>query len=94
MERGPNIDLAGKRFGMLTVLSVSHRNKHRDYFWRCQCDCGTVKVLKADDFKKATRSCGCLQLSLTRDDRILDEQLFMTDNAELTGAPSLRVRVE
>jgi len=74
---GPAVDLTGKRFGRLTVLAVSHKNKHRDYFWRCQCDCGTVKTLKADDFRnKETRSCGCLQLSRTRDERIHDEQLL------------------
>lgn len=78
MAQGPRVDLTGKQFGLLTVLSVSHRNKHRDYFWRCQCKCGTVKVLKADDFiHKETRSCGCLQLSLTRDGRIEEDLLLV-----------------
>ena len=75
--RGPRIDLTGKRFGRLVVIAVNNRSAHRDYFWRCQCDCGTIKVLKGDDFKnKETRSCGCLQLSLTRDARIEDERLL------------------
>lgn len=79
MARGRTVtDITGKRFGLLTVLSISHKDKRRNYFWLCECDCGTVKILKADDFRnKGTRSCGCLQLSLTRDTRILDEQLLI-----------------
>ena len=65
------------KFQKWTVLSFSHKDDGYRKWWNCQCDCGTVKTLKADDFRnKETRSCGCLQLSRTRDERIHDEQLL------------------
>lgn len=87
-QGGPRVDLTGKKYGRLTVVSVSHRDKHREYHWLCKCECGTEKVLKMDDFKNGeTRSCGCLQLEITRDSRVRMEMLIKESNAELRGRP-------
>jgi len=52
-------DLTGKRFGKLTV---SHRVANRSglVMWRCVCECGTEKDVRAPSLNQGkTRSCGC-----------------------------------
>jgi hypothetical protein len=56
------IDIAGQRFGLLTVQRRADRPDSTRAWWHCLCDCGqpTVtmgKYLRCGD----TRSCGCLQ---------------------------------
>lgn len=65
--RGPNpaifimaharnyIDLTGRRFGRLTILSFEDRNENGNAIWRVRCDCGTNIT------RGLTRSCGCLR---------------------------------
>lgn len=54
-------DLTGRRFGRYTVLEYSHRGKNWAAHWRCQCDCGAVKVVAAGALRSGnTASCGCL----------------------------------
>lgn len=55
------IDLIGKRFGRLIVLSESHiRNKK--IYWNCICDCRAACKVEAQKLRIGhTRSCGCLQ---------------------------------
>lgn len=53
-------DLTGQRFHRLVVMELSHIK--RQAFWRCLCDCGTVKVVPALGLKNgSSRSCGCLK---------------------------------
>ena len=59
------IDITGNKYNMLTVLRYDHsekiRNKHRT-FWKCQCDCGNIVILRKDEFiypYSKTKSCGC-----------------------------------
>ena len=62
---GKFVDLTGQRFYMLTVLeqapSVSSRTA-----WKCQCDCGTIKVVAAVNLGRGTTSCGCYRRENTR----------------------------
>lgn len=52
-------DLTGMRFGRLTVISRAE-NKHRAVAWNCKCDCGNMRVIKADSLTSGvTKSCGC-----------------------------------
>lgn len=56
-------DLAGKRFGRLTVIRFleldERENKTRA--WLCKCDCGSLVQVNANKLKTGhTRSCGCL----------------------------------
>lgn len=54
-------DLTGKRFGRLTVIGVEDNGKRQTYY-ACQCDCGNVKVIRADALiSGATKSCGCIK---------------------------------
>lgn len=54
------VDLAGQRFGKLLVCEFAGSTGKRAV-WRCKCDCGKEKLVRALDLKTgATRSCGCL----------------------------------
>jgi hypothetical protein len=66
--RGPrpyhySADLAGQRFGRLTVIrrAVERYHLNGDTRWWCRCRCGrVVAVRKAALIHSNTRSCGCL----------------------------------
>ena len=60
-ERFPKvIDLTGKRFGKLTVLSRCGYKSGRTA-WLCKCDCGNEKVIVGHNLLKGmTTSCGCV----------------------------------
>lgn len=52
------IDETGNKYGMLKVVSKSRR-KTRKAFWDCLCDCGKTCVVRADNLRTKTTSCGC-----------------------------------
>ena len=59
------IDLTGQKFGRWLVLekAESKNNKTR---WKCQCDCGTIKIVNGTDLKLGkSSSCGCLRKEMT-----------------------------
>lgn len=63
---GNLIDLTGQRFGRLTVLErdydyvKEHNLKTKSIYWKCQCDCGTIKSISGERLRKGeTVSCGC-----------------------------------
>jgi hypothetical protein len=59
------IDLAGQRFGRLTVLQRG-QNKGKVLAWLCRCDCGNEwEVITASLRNNSTRSCGCLASETT-----------------------------
>ncbi len=55
------IDLIGKRFGKLTVLSrFPSKDKWGRILWLCQCDCGNTQKAITSNLKSGrVRSCGC-----------------------------------
>ena len=60
----PKIDLTGKRFGLLIVISRGDKTPHGMYRWNCQCDCGNLTSVPTCDLTNGhTRSCGCLKKS-------------------------------
>jgi len=60
------IEMAGKRFGMLTIVSFSHYNNYRAAMWNAVCDCGNSVVVYGYPVRNgATRSCGCLTGEMT-----------------------------
>lgn len=55
------LDLEGKRFNMLTAISVSHKVAS-GYVWNCICDCGKeTKVIATRLSRGKVKSCGHLQ---------------------------------
>ena len=58
----PRMTLLGKTFGSLTVLQYSHTNNAGNAFWKCQCLCGNISIVKAKYLNNGdTKSCGCLK---------------------------------
>lgn len=54
------LDLAGKRFGRLLVLSDTGRRSGSSVIWRCRCDCGNIVDVPARNLlHRGTVSCGC-----------------------------------
>ena len=54
--------LEGKRFGKLTVLSLTDKRRKRSRVWLCRCDCGnTIEATTRDLNRGAVKSCGCLK---------------------------------
>jgi hypothetical protein len=51
------IDLAGKRFGRLIVISLVDKTKRQ---WKCHCDCGQEIIVLSSNLGH-TKSCGCLR---------------------------------
>jgi len=55
-------DLTGQKFGMMTVLREAERTPDNQRRCDCQCDCGTLKTVRAGDLRSGdTTSCGCNQ---------------------------------
>lgn len=59
---GSKIDLTGKRFGKLVVLSPTEKRMDGgSIVWKCQCDCGKLAEVSARRLIRGkVRSCGCL----------------------------------
>lgn len=56
------LDLAGKKFGRLTVLARAGVTSHGHVRWECICDCGSRKVAAGVSLNKgSTASCGCIR---------------------------------
>lgn len=66
-------DLTGKVFGRWHVDSFAYKNKHRQLFWNCTCECGTQKVVMGQSLRQnKSRSCGCLQKEQLRERNFKD----------------------
>lgn len=54
------VDLAGNKYGRLTVLGYECQSGRRKTMWKCICDCGNIKIVDGSKLKNGhTRSCGC-----------------------------------
>lgn len=54
------VDMAGKRFGRLLVVSKAP-TKHKRAYWNCICDCGETCVAMGKYLRQHKKqSCGCL----------------------------------
>lgn len=68
LAEGPKENLIGKRFGLLTVISMTGEKRDDNFVWHCRCDCGKTKdttthLLNSGDSK----SCGCLHIKTARE---------------------------
>lgn len=55
------IDLSGKRFGKLTVISKSDIRKSNKVYWNCLCDCGKETIVCGSNLGRMVNSCGCIK---------------------------------
>ena len=61
-------ELVGRKFGRLTVMEFSGKNKFRNLKWICVCDCGCEKEVFGYRLKSGeTQSCGCLHKERQRE---------------------------
>ena len=59
------INIAGQRFGRLTVIERVASTKAQAQ-WRCVCDCGKETVVCSQDLRNGhTKSCGCYGLEVS-----------------------------
>ncbi len=58
---GQVVNLVGKGFGRLVVVSFAGLNSHRKAMWLCRCDCGKDATVLAASLRSGRQvSCGCL----------------------------------
>jgi hypothetical protein len=54
------VDMVGRKYGRLTVLSYAHTINRKTY-WNCVCDCGNTYLARNCHLTSGnTKSCGCL----------------------------------
>lgn len=59
----PYINKIGKRFDRWVVLERLNKKTKGYYWFKCQCDCGTIKSVFGGSLRDGgTQSCGCLRL--------------------------------
>lgn len=61
------MNIIGKKYGWLTVVSFSHKNKWDVTSWNCVCKCGAKRVVEYGGLKRgSTVSCGCYKKAMRR----------------------------
>lgn len=66
-KRLGTLELVGKRFGRLIVLSKVGVVNHKSV-WKCLCDCGNeVSVIGSKLLSGGTKSCGCYRTDRTKE---------------------------
>lgn len=54
------VDLSGRTFGKLLVITDVGTNKHGHWMWLCLCGaCGEHKPISGTNLKKNRKACGC-----------------------------------
>lgn len=66
--RKNSFDLTGEKFGRLLVVGKIEKEKHRENYWKCDCECGgsietTTNLLR----RGKAKSCGCLKIERRED---------------------------
>jgi hypothetical protein len=96
---GKALDLAGQRYGMLSVISKTEkRNAAGNIIWKCRCDCGNeVEVCTLHLKDGHTQSCGCLghkkRLEANTKHRLYHERIYkiwqgMKSRCQSKGTPN------
>jgi hypothetical protein len=59
------IDITGRKFGKLNIISLDHKDKRGQLYWKCKCDCGKEKSIRGSNIRSGmTVSCGCYRSEL------------------------------
>ena len=63
----------GQKYNHLTILEYIGVKNHESY-WKCQCDCGNIKNIRASKIKNGEiQSCGCLS---SKGEKRIEELLY------------------
>lgn len=60
------LELAGRRFGRLTVVAQAPHSARGAIRWECVCDCGNRTTVFRSALGRLTNSCGCLEAESRR----------------------------
>ncbi len=66
----PIVNMIGREFGRLKVISFSHVDAHCRAFWLCKCKCEKVVIVSGKELRRknfGTKSCGCLRRDIKYD---------------------------
>lgn len=56
------INMVGKRYSRLIVISRDVDSIRKAFFWNCLCDCGKKKSIQGSNMRRGLiKSCGCLR---------------------------------
>ena len=67
------IDMTGMIVGRLTVIERAGSDKKKQALFRCKCECGNEVVVTGYSLRKGeTKSCGCLQRDIARENKSKD----------------------
>jgi hypothetical protein len=63
------IEMIGKKFNRLSVIEdVGVRG--RSVYYKCECECGNVVIVQGGNLRSGnTKSCGCLNIEMTKERR-------------------------
>lgn len=60
-------NLAGKKFGSLTVVEMAGRERFGAVLWLCRCECGKESIVMGGNLTNGhTKSCGCKKAELAK----------------------------
>jgi len=68
-------DITGFKFGKLTVISRCENDKRGKTRWKCVCECGGEIIVRANNLKDGTKSCGCSRKEI-RKHGLTNERLY------------------
>lgn len=84
-------DLAGYRFGRLSVLARAGHDRHGKLLWRCRCSCGVEVIVQRQGLRSGdSKSCGCLKREL--DSRRRQVRQRVADRPEYRSWKAMRER--
>lgn len=81
------VDLVGKVFGRLTVLSRGSKTKNGHFKYNCKCECGNEKeIFGTSLIRELSTSCGCLckEISKKLMQKIADDHIEKLVQGEST----------
>lgn len=70
------IDMTGEKYNSWTVLEKVNNPNRKGTYWRCQCECGTIKEIAAPTLRNgSSKSCGCQKAikARTNNGKYIDE---------------------
>ena len=84
------IDLAGKKFGDLTVKESAGKDKWRSKLWLCECTCGNTVIVATRRLINGWKThCGCKN---TRKQNLINQKFGDLTVKELAGSDKWRRR--
>lgn len=71
-------NIAGRKYGTLTVLYKSNRKKHTSSLWMCRCDCGNEIYRLACELKDIKLINSCAECKPKQDKRLISSARGLT----------------